>query len=240
MIIIDGEIGWDTTDRSFADALNMESGDVEIQINSGGGSVFHGISIFNAIKAYDKGTVTVTITSLAASIASYIALAADKVKAYDNAVYMIHNASVMAWGDHRELRKKAEILNGLTGIISKAYINKTGKAATEIEALMNDETFLYGAEMLANGFVDEIISTDEEKPKDQMLALANETFTSCLKASHDRVTENDYVQAAAMLKETPLEETAPVKDSTIEVDEFVMNKSRVNAIKTRLNLKGKL
>lgn len=243
MIIIDGEIGWDITDKEFINALNQEKGDVEIQINSGGGSVFHGISIFNAIKAYNKGKVTVTITSLCASIASYIALSADEVKAYDNAVYMIHNASVGAWGDHRELMKKAEILKGLTGIIAKAYLDKTGMGEAEITTLMDDETFFYGAEMLDYGFVDAIIATDTEKPKDQALALAHETFMDCLKSANERVTEKDFEQAEAILKvENKVEVPMPNKDG-VQVDEVEAidkNASKVNAINMRLKLKRKL
>lgn len=106
MILIDGEIGWDMTSSQFANELKKETGDFEIHISSGGGSVFQGISIYNQIKAYSRGKVTVVIVSLAASMASYIALAADEVKAYDNAVYMIHNASSVTWGDYRVMQKK--------------------------------------------------------------------------------------------------------------------------------------
>jgi len=242
MILIDGEIGWDMTDKEFINQLKNETGDFEIHISSGGGSVFHGIAIFNAIKAYERGKVTVVITSLAASIASYIALAADEVKAYDNAVYMIHNAWVFAWGDHRELRKKADILSGLSGIIAKAYIAKTGKDATEVETLMDDETFFYGEEMLEHGFIDAIISTEEDSTKEQALALASETFTACLKASNERITENDYEQAAAMLKtEEPKPTDSKVDEDgvTSEDGEKVKNSSKVNAINARLKLKEK-
>lgn len=242
-IMIENEIGWDVTSQEVVNQLKDERGDVEIHINSGGGSVFHGIAIFNAIKAYDRGKVTVVITSLAASIASYIALAADEVKAYDNAVYMIHNASVFAWGDHRELRKKADILSGLSGIIAKAYIAKTGKDQKEVEVLMDDETFFYGDEMLEAGFIDSVISTEEDTTKDQAVALASETFIACLKSSNERITENDYEQAAATLK--TLEEpkpTAQVSDKdrvTSEDEEKAKNSSKVNAINARLKIKEK-
>ncbi len=234
MILIDGEIGWDMTDKEFQNQLKNETGDFEVHISSGGGSVFHGIAIFNAIRDYSRGKVTVVITSLAASIASYIALAADEIKAYDNAVYMIHNASVFAWGDHRELRKKADIVSGLSGIIAKAYTAKTGKKAKEIETLMDEETFFYGEEMKEYGFIDSIISTEDDSTKEQAVALASETFTACLKASNERITDNDYEQAAAMLK---TEEPKPSKEG-VETEEEA-NASRVNAINARLNSKEK-
>ena len=101
-IKIDGEIGWDIKAREIKGQLEESTGDITIEISSPGGSVYQGVSIFNAIKQYNKGTVTTVITSLAASMASYIAIAGDTIKAYDNAVYMIHNASVFSWGDHIE------------------------------------------------------------------------------------------------------------------------------------------
>ncbi len=241
-IVIDGEIGWDVTDKEFTNQLKEQKGDVEIEIASGGGSVFQGIRIFNAIKAYDRGEVTVKITSMAASIASYIALAADKVQAYDNAVFMIHNASVLAWGDHRELRKKADIVNGLSGIIAKAYISKTGKSESEVEALMNDETFFYGSEMLDAGFIDEILETESDDTKDQAVALASEIFHASLKASNERLTDQDYEEAAAMLKvDDNVEEPKPSEKEGADIEEetTISNVSKVNAINARLKLKEK-
>lgn len=243
-IMIENEIGWDVTSKEFIDQLKQETGDVEIHINSGGGSVFQGIAIFNAIRDYDKGKVTITITSLAASIASYIALAADEVKAYSNSTYMIHEASVFAWGNAGELRKKADIVESLSGIIANAYIQKTGKSKAEVLKLMNDETFFYGDEMKDNGFVDTIIPAEGDTTKDQAVALASEAYTACLKASNERITEGDYEQAAAMLNtlEDPKPTDQPVDEEgaiSKEADEFKSNSSKVNAIKARLKLKEK-
>ena len=136
IIKLDGEIGWDITARDFKTELDSGSGDVTIEISSPGGSVYQGVEIFNAIKAYDKGKVTTVITSIAASMASYIALAGDNIKAYDNAVYMIHNASVFSWGDARALRKSANIVESLSNLLAKEYILKTGKTAEEISNKM--------------------------------------------------------------------------------------------------------
>ena len=237
MILIDGEIGWDMTSQQFANELKKETGDFEIHISSGGGSVFQGISIYNQIKAYNRGKVTVIITSLAASIASYIALAADEVKAYANAVYMIHNASVIAWGDHRELRKKADVLQGLSDIIAKRYISKTSKSKKEIKKLMDDETFFYGEEMKEAGFVDVIIESDEEGDKAQAMALASETFSACLKASSERTTDEEFTQAAALLEmPKPTDEVDEEGVTSQEADEFKQNSSKVNAMKAKLSL----
>jgi ATP-dependent protease ClpP protease subunit len=228
------------TSAQFANELKKETGDFEIHISSGGGSVFQGISIYNQIKAYNRGKVTVIITSLAASMASYIALAGDVVKAYDNAVFMIHNASVFAMGDHRELRKKADILEGLSGITAKRYASKTGKSDREIKKLMDDETFFYGEEIKSAGFVDEIVPDGKEVPKSQAVALANETFNACLKASSERGTDAEFEQASALLKtfdSENMEEPKPVKEG-VQPEERVFEKNtlKVNAMKARLSL----
>lgn len=199
MIIIDGVIGgWDIDSQWFSEQLNLETGDVVIEINSIGGSVMHGVAIFNAIKAYDKGSVTVKITGVAASIASYIVLACDKVLAYDNTTYMIHNASLPAFGDYRELQKAANISEGLSAIIAKAYVSKTSMSDKDIRKLMEDETFYYGVEMLEAGFVDEIISTESNSTKAEAMALACESLKACNNALYQN--ENDLsLEAVAKL-----------------------------------------
>ena len=201
MIKIDGEIGWDITARDFKEKLDSKSGDVTIEISSPGGSVYQGVEIFNAIKSYDKGEVTTIITSIAASMASYIALAGDNIKAYDNAVYMIHNASVFSWGDARALRKSAMIVESLSNLLAKEYILKTGKTAEEIAKMMNEETYLFGSEILEMGFVDEIISSEKEIDSSSATALASESVKACMSSYKDHFEKEDSAQVAAILKD---------------------------------------
>ena len=235
IIKIDGEIGWTTTARDVKWELSRANGDITVEVSSPGGSVFQGIEIFNALKKYDKGEVTVVITSLAASIASYIALAGDVIKANDNAVYMIHNASVFAWGDHNELRKKADIVAGLSKIISKKYASATGKEESEISKMMDDETFFYGEEMVEAGFVHELVETEDEKDEEGAKALASEAFKSCFKETNQRYKDEDFKEAVALLDET--EDPKPSKEGVNTEEEA--NASRVNAINARLNSKEK-
>ena len=136
IIKIDDEIGyWGISASSISRQLDEASGDITIEISSPGGVIFEGISSFNAIKSYNKGHVTTIITSLAASMASIIALAGDTVKAYDNSVYMIHNGSMGAWGDAAFLRKKADHIESLTKLMSNIYIAKSGNTEDEMKKL---------------------------------------------------------------------------------------------------------
>lgn len=205
-IVIDGVIGgWDVDAKDIIYQLNSMDGDITVKLNSMGGSVIEGISIFNALKSYSKGKITVEIIAVAASIASYIALAADRVKAFDNAVYMIHNASLPVFGDYRELKKGADISEGLTSIISKAYISKTGLNELKVRSLMEEETFYYGSEMLDAGFIDEIIKTDESTTKAEALSLTLENLKACNNAIYEHKEDVNYEAVAQLLKNNDTE-----------------------------------
>lgn len=243
-IKIDGEIGWDTTANGIKGEIAQASGDLRVEISSPGGSVFQGIEIFNALKNYKGGQVEVVITSLAASIASYIALAGDTIKSHDNAVFMIHNAWAFAIGDHNAMRKRAGVLEGLSNIIAKKYIEITGKSESEIKQLMDDETFFYGEEMKEAGFVNAIIETEGEKDSAGAKALAFEQYNACISDGKQRHTDEEFQAAAAMLEavNNELEDPKPTAESEKEgvtSTEAEANASKVNAIKTRLKLKEK-
>lgn len=242
VIKIDGEIGWDTTSNGVKYELSQTTGDIRVEISSPGGSVFQGIEIFNALKNYKSGKVEVVITSLAASIASYIALAGDTIKAYDNAVYMIHNAWAIAVGDHHAMIKRASVVEGLSNIIAKKYMEITGKNDAEIKKMMDEETFFYGSEMMDAGFIQEIIDTNDEKNSASAKALASEQFNACLKEMKKR-EEDDFEAAAALLanlegpKPTDTPEPERVDEEGVistEVDEKINNSSKRNAAIARL------
>lgn len=199
-ILIYGEIGyWGVTANSVRDQLSQMNGDIVIEIDSPGGSVFEGISIFNAIREYNKGRVEIVINSIAASIASYIALAGDVIKAHDNSTFMIHNAWTFTYGDGNELRKTASILDGLTSLIAKKYISKTGKSIEEIKNKMDEESYFFGSEILDFGFCDEMISTEDENTKDEYVALSREKFKAACKVASEKYSTDEFVQAVAKL-----------------------------------------
>jgi ATP-dependent Clp protease protease subunit len=114
-IKINGEIGFEVLAGDIEEVLNNANGDIELLIDSPGGSVFEGVTIFNLLRDYNKGKITATINGVAASMASYIAMVADELKVYDNSTFMIHNAWGITIGDYRDMQKTAEILQGLTG-----------------------------------------------------------------------------------------------------------------------------
>lgn len=149
-----------TSPNSVNKVLEKANGeDIEVEINSGGGSVFAGSEIYTALKSY-PGNVTVKIVGLAASAASVIAMAGDKVMMSPTAQIMIHNVSSRASGDYRDMEHTAEVLKSANNTIANAYRLKTGKTQEELLSLMDDETWMTAEKAKELGFIDEIMFED--------------------------------------------------------------------------------
>lgn len=205
IIKIDDEIGyWGISARDIKDQLAESTGDIKVEFNSPGGSVVEGIEIFNAFKEYNKGKIEGVIVGMAASMATYISLACDKISAYDNAIYMIHNASGMAYGDYREMASRSNILKSMSNILKKAYVSKTGESELEIQKKMDEESWYFGEELLENGFVDEIIKSEKDIDEDGSVAVAKETFKACLQNVAKNSNPKEDEQIAAIIKDENL------------------------------------
>lgn len=160
-ILVNGVVGRDIKSDDFIARLNSFNGDVTIYVKSAGGSFYQGIEMYNAIRNYTAGKVTAIIDSLAASISSYFIMACDEIYAYDNSTLMIHDALVVNFeGNSTKLRKVAETLDGVTSLMIKAYVAKTGKSEEDIISLLSNESYFFGDEMLSHGFVDKILATE--------------------------------------------------------------------------------
>ena len=150
--------GDEVTPKNFAADLESLGGrDVTVRINSGGGDVFAAHAIHNQLVAY-KGRVTVVIDGLAASAATIIAVAGDRIIMPANALFMIHNPAI-GLSDYygaNELLKAAEALNTIKSSIVAAYRKRCKASAEELAAMMDAETWMGAAECLEKGFVDEI------------------------------------------------------------------------------------
>lgn len=142
---------WDDTDQypeAIRDFLKEQEGkDLNIYINSGGGSVFAGLAIYNMLLRH-KGKKTVYVDGIAASIASVIALAGDEIIIPSNAFMMIHKPWAGCSGNANDFRKMAEDLDAVeTGIMNvyKAHLAE-GASIDDVQQLVNAETWLNGEE----------------------------------------------------------------------------------------------
>lgn len=161
-ILIYDEIGenWygdGITARKFATELaGIKSAQIDVRINSVGGSVFDGNAMYNALERH-PARVETYIDGIAASISSVIALAGEKIHIAENAFFMIHNPHGVAWGEAADMRKVADTLDTVKGSLVGTYAKRTGRSAEEIQAWMDAETWFTAAEAKEHGFVDAII-----------------------------------------------------------------------------------
>ncbi|CAN1576947.1 S14_ClpP_1 domain containing protein [Paracoccaceae bacterium] len=126
-----------------------------LRLNSPGGSVFDAVAIYNAIKRH-SGTVTVWIDGIAASAASYIAMAGDEIVMPENAFLMIHDPAGVVMGTAIDMRAMAEALDKIKGSLLQGYAAKSGRPQEEIAPLMAAETWLDAKDALDLGFADRI------------------------------------------------------------------------------------
>ncbi|NFL80332.1 Clp protease ClpP [Clostridium sporogenes] len=136
--------------------------EIEVIINSGGGSVFAGSEIYSLLKDH-KGKITGKIVGLAASSASIIAMGCEILKISPTGQLMIHRASMINTGNSEDFEKSAEILKGIDKSIANAYILKTGLKQDELLDLMAKETWLDAKTAKNMGFIDEIMFDEDNK-----------------------------------------------------------------------------
>ncbi|BAQ11455.1 phage protein [Bacillus sp. OxB-1] len=141
-------------------AIASQSSELQVVINSGGGSVFAASEIYTELRKF-KGNVNVEVVGLAASAASVVAMAGTIVKMSPTASFMIHNASAIAQGDYREMDATSDLLQKVNKSIMSTYSAKTGKSDEELASMMNKETWLSAPEAKEAGFIDEIMFETE-------------------------------------------------------------------------------
>ena len=152
-----------TCPKDVKDVLDTaaDGDEIEVLVNSGGGSVMAGQEIYSALRGKDK--VTIKIQSLAGSAAGVVAMA-GRCLISPVAMIMIHNVSMHgASGDYHDMQKNAEILKQMNAAMAAAYTEKSGRSQEEILRLMDRETWLTANQCLEYGFVDGIM-TEQQRP----------------------------------------------------------------------------
>lgn len=133
-----------------------EVSEINVHINSYGGSTFEGLAIYNQLKQH-KAKINVYIDGIAASAASIIAMAGDKVYIPKTAIIMIHNCWTGAVGNAKELRKTADDMDKIATAYKEAYLAKVNITEERLEELLDEESYLTAQECIDMGFADEII-----------------------------------------------------------------------------------
>lgn len=166
-VYIYDEIGfWGTTAAEFAQQLNeLDVNEIELHVNSPGGQVFDGIAIYNALKQH-PAKVTTYVDALAASAASFIALAGDKVIMSRNATMMIHDAMGICMGNSADMIETSKILDSVSDNIADIYAFNAGGEASDWRDFMRAETWYTAFEARDAGLADEV-ADDEDKDAEE-------------------------------------------------------------------------
>ena len=169
----------DVTPKMFKEELFSGSGPITLWINSPGGDCIAASQIYSMLKDY-QGEVTVKIDGIAASAASVVAMAGDKVLMAPTALLMIHNPSMMAFGDHNDMAKAIEILNEVKESIINAYEIKTGQSRAVLSHLMENETWMNAKKAIELHFADGILEDLKKNAPVEAYAFASKEFDMAL------------------------------------------------------------
>ncbi|PGW41010.1 head maturation protease, ClpP-related, partial [Bacillus thuringiensis] len=148
---------------------------IHVHINSGGGSAFDGVAICNQLKQH-SAEIIVHIDGWAASAASVIAMAGDKIIMPSNTMMMIHQASTFEYGNADLFEKTARDLRKIDSALAASYKKRFVGTDEELKQLLKDETWLTAEEAVALGLADEIadeIEIDDTQEDEEVEVVEN-------------------------------------------------------------------
>jgi len=232
--------GWfgATADQFIADLRGVTAPNLRVRINSPGGSVFEGIAIANALRSH-PANVVVQVDGIAASIASVIAMAGDRIEMAPNTMLMIHDAAGVCLGNASDMEEMAELLDLISDNIADAYAARAGGTRDEWRARMRSETWYLPEDAVTAGLADEATSVpkqgepaapDEEDEPDMARAfdLAAYGYTGprreepkaeaqpTLVISVADLLDEDTVTRLRAAVAPPAEDTTPVEPEPVE------------------------
>lgn len=172
-IYIFDEIGWfGVSAADFVRELaDVQAGRITLHLNSPGGDVFDGIAILSALRDH-PATVTVKVDALAASIASVIAMAGDRVIMGRNSQLMIHEASGLCVGDSQDMAEMASMLDKVSDNIASVYHDRAGGGVKSWRKAMQAETWYSADEAVTAGLADEVAALPAKEEADALAAVA--------------------------------------------------------------------
>ncbi len=135
---------------------------VLVTINSPGGDAFEGVAIYNLLREH-PGAVTVHVIGMAASAASIVAMAGDRIEMAPGSMLMIHSAWGLVMGNRNDMREFADMLDKIDTAVAELYASRSGMPVADVLAMMEKETWMTGAEAVSNGFADVAIAEKKAK-----------------------------------------------------------------------------
>ena len=192
---LEGEIASETwwgdevTPKIFKDELcKFEGKDITVWINSPGGDVIAGSQIYTMLKEH-KGKVTVKVDGLAASSASFIAMAGDTIQMSPTAMMMIHLPSTFDWGDKNDFAKAIARLEEVEAAIVNAYALKTKLSNEELSQMMEEQTWMNAYRAKELGFIDEVLYSHNPEASQKAFDFTKKAVNNCIQNSVKQIQD---------------------------------------------------
>lgn len=166
--------GWfsDITSKGVKHMLSqVKTKKIELHLHSNGGDVFESVAIYNLLNNHDA-EIEIYIDGIAASGASLIAMAGNKVIMPRNTMMMIHKAWTVAMGNSDELRKTADDMDKINNSVTETYLQRFNQSREKLEGLLSNEEYLTAQECVDYGLADELadpVETNEPEELDEIV-----------------------------------------------------------------------
>jgi ATP-dependent Clp endopeptidase proteolytic subunit ClpP len=224
-VFIYGEIGyWGVNAQDFIRQLgDVKKGNtIVLRINSPGGEVFEALAILNYLRDLDN-RIVVKIDGMAASAASFLAMAGDEIIAMPNSKMMIHNARGMAFGQAEDLRVMADLLDDTSETIADIYTDRAGGEKADWLKAMKAETWYSADDMKECGLCDSIADVVKSSPNssdDDDESVEDKCKPGKKRMSDKRVAQlGNILRIAALHAPKPIAPTK-VNDAPVDDDDF--------------------
>lgn len=178
---------------------------VEVQINSPGGDMFEGIAVYNVLREHPRD-ITIKVMGMAASAASIITMAGDRIEIGAASFVMIHNCWVLAIGNRHDMRETSEWLEPFDQAMVDLYAARTGQKPADVAKWMDAETYMSGSQAIERGFADallpadRIVSDDDARARDRQVNDLRALELSLVSAG---MTRSDARARLSKIKGTP-------------------------------------
>lgn len=233
---------WGVSAKEFASTLDgLDVDEIRLLINSPGGEVFEGIAIANTIRSH-PAKVTAIVEGIAASAASFIAVAADELVMARNSEMMIHDAWGLVVGNSEDMTKMAGLLDHLSDNIADMYAAKAGGTVPEWRAAMRAETWYSAAEAVEAGLADRVAEDVKANAKSHDLSIFTYAGRGAAPAPGEhppaeKVTLNDEIAAALAGVESIVSSAERVAALRAEAGKSLsdVNRESLDGLRSRLD-----
>lgn len=197
-----GEDPWTgdgVTARRVAGALrSIGAKAVTVNVNSPGGDMFEGLAIYNLLREH-PAEVTVRVMGLAASAASIIAMAGDRIEMGLGSMLMIHNSWGLVMGNQNDMREAAEVFSEFDAAMADIYAARTGMKPEDVAAMMDAETWMRAERAIEAGFADATFAAPdyEDEPEAGQRKARARLDATLAKAGMPRVERRHLLREAA-------------------------------------------